>query len=116
VEWRPTPAADRSNPRTDPQADDIAAQRGEHHTVSFSKGVIMSLAILVVVLESDLARKKIGWFRIARASIVAATIVSHRLHKPADLGQRAYAAGCRRAARHPALAERDLAGIRRRRL
>jgi hypothetical protein len=44
--------------------------------MSFSKDVILSLAILGVVLESDLGRKKkIGWFRIARPIIVAAAIV-----------------------------------------
>jgi hypothetical protein len=43
--------------------------------MSFSKDVILSLAILGVVLESDLGRKKIGWFRIARPVIVAAAIV-----------------------------------------
>src|ERR1700753_2248389 len=44
--------------------------------MSFSKDVILSLAILLVVLESDLGRKKIGWFRIARPIIVAAAIVA----------------------------------------
>ncbi len=43
--------------------------------MSFSKDVILSLAILGVVLESDLGHKKIGWFRIARPIIVAVAIV-----------------------------------------
>jgi hypothetical protein len=43
--------------------------------MSFSKDVILSLAILGVVLESDLGRKKIGWFRIARPVIVAAALI-----------------------------------------
>lgn len=43
--------------------------------MSFSKDVILSLAILGVVLESDLGRKKVGWFRIARPVIVAVAIV-----------------------------------------
>jgi hypothetical protein len=43
--------------------------------MSFTKDVILSLAILGVVLESDLGRKKVGWFRIARPIIVAGAIV-----------------------------------------
>jgi hypothetical protein len=43
--------------------------------MDFSKVVILQLAVLVVVLESDLGRKKIGWFRVARPVIVAVAIV-----------------------------------------
>jgi hypothetical protein len=43
--------------------------------MEFSKVVILQLVILGVVLESDLGRKKIGWFRIARPVIVAVAIV-----------------------------------------
>jgi hypothetical protein len=43
--------------------------------MSFSKDVILSLAILGVVLESDLGHKPIGWFRIARPIIVAVALV-----------------------------------------
>ncbi|MGW2650457.1 hypothetical protein ACWC2T_37570 [Streptomyces sp. NPDC001393] len=37
--------------------------------------VIMQLAILAVVLESDLGRRKIGWFRVGRPVVGVAAIV-----------------------------------------
>ncbi|NUR95863.1 MAG: hypothetical protein HOV67_11465 [Kribbellaceae bacterium] len=37
--------------------------------------VIMQLAILAVVLESDLGRRKIGWFRVGRPLVGVALIV-----------------------------------------
>jgi hypothetical protein len=37
--------------------------------------VILQLAILTVVLESDLGRRKIGWFRVARPVIAVVLIV-----------------------------------------
>jgi hypothetical protein len=43
--------------------------------MDFSKVLILQLAILGVILESDLGRKKVGWFRIARPVIVAVAIV-----------------------------------------
>jgi hypothetical protein len=43
--------------------------------MNFSKTAILTLAILFVVLESDLGHKKVGWFRIARPIIVAGAIV-----------------------------------------
>jgi hypothetical protein len=43
--------------------------------MDFSKVVILQLAILAVVMESDLGRKRVTWFRVARPIIVAAAIV-----------------------------------------
>jgi len=37
--------------------------------------VIMQLAILAVVLESDLGRRKIGWFRVGRPILGVVLIV-----------------------------------------
>lgn len=68
-----TPAP-TSPPVTDPEADGRTGRRGESGCMT-TNIVIMQLAILAVVLESDLGRRKIGWFRVGRPIIGVVLIV-----------------------------------------
>src|SRR5215472_16808103 len=72
-----TRGARRSDARTSAQRSGTRPSRG---STSMSASVwIINLVVLGVVLEADLGRRKITWFRLTRPVLVAGAIIIYYL-------------------------------------